>query len=69
MNMVERATERRELKHKMLRAVKAKRLTLKTLAVEVGLSPFIVTAALLGGMSLPPEGAAKIAALLDIPES
>ena len=53
----------------MLRAMKAKRLSFRTLATEAGLSPFIVTAALLGRVSLPKEGAAKVAALLDIPEA
>jgi cyanate lyase len=53
----------------MLRAMKAKRFSFRTLAAETGLPPFIVTAALLGQMSLPKEGAAKIAALLEIPEA
>lgn len=67
--MKERATERRELERKMLRAMKAKRLSLRTLAAKAGLSSFIVTAALLGRTSLPKEGAAKIAALLEIPKA
>jgi cyanate lyase len=66
---MKRAIERRELERKLLRAMKAKRLSFRTLAAETGLSPFIVTAALLGRMSLPQEGAAKIAALLDITEA
>jgi cyanate lyase len=53
----------------MLRAMKAKRFSFRTLAAEAGLPPFIATAALLGEMSLPKEAAAKIAALLDIPEA
>jgi cyanate lyase len=60
---------RRELERKMLRAMKAKWFSFRTLAAETGLSSFIATAALLGQMSLPKEGAAKIFALLEIPEA
>jgi len=49
--------------------MKAKRFSFRTLAAGAGLSPFIATAALLGQMSLGKEAAAKIAALLDIPEA
>jgi cyanate lyase len=66
--MTERATERRELERRMLRAMKAKRLSFRTLATEAGLRPFTVTAALLGRVSLPKEGAAKVAAMLGMPE-
>ena len=66
--MTERATERRELERRMLRAMKAKRLSFRTLATETGLRPFTVTAALLGRVSLPKEGAAKVAAMLGMPE-
>jgi cyanate lyase len=67
--MTERATERRELESQMLRAMKAKRFSFRTLAAEAGLPPFLATAALFGRMSLGKEPAAKIAALLDIPEA
>jgi cyanate lyase len=53
--MAERATERRELERKLLRAMKAKWFSFRTLAAETGLSSFIATAALLGQMSLPKE--------------
>jgi cyanate lyase len=53
----------------MLRAIKAKGLSFRRLADEIGLSPFIVTAALLGQMSLPKESAAKAAAALEMPEA
>ena len=42
---------------------------LQEAAPETGLSPFIVTAALLGQMSLPKESAAKVATLLEMPEA
>jgi len=53
----------------MQRAMKAKGFSFRSLAAEIGLSPFIVTAALLGQMSLPKEAAALAAAALDIPEA
>ena len=67
--MTELANDREALRRKMLRAMKTKGLSYRSLAAKVGLSPFIVTAALLGQMSLPKEAAAKAAATLDLPEA
>lgn len=67
--MSELATERQDLERKMLRAMKAKGTSFRRLAAETGLSPFIVTAALLGKMSLPKEAAAKVATVLEMPEA
>lgn len=47
----------------------AKGLTFKSLAANIGLSPFVTTAALLGQMQLPEAAAAKAAAALDLPEA
>ena len=66
--MTELANNREDLRRKILRAMKTKGLSYRSLATKVGLSPFIVTAALLGQMSLPKEAAAKAAATLDLPE-
>jgi len=65
--MTELGNERPVLERKLFRAMKAKGLSLRRLAAETGLSPFIVTAALLGQMSLPKEAAAKVATLLEMP--
>ena len=64
--MTELANDREDLRRKILRAMKTKGLSYKSLAAKVGLSPFIVTAALLGQMSLPKEAAARAAATLDL---
>jgi cyanate lyase len=57
------------LRQRILRAMQAKGLAFRSLAARIGLSPFIVTASLLGQMSLPKEAAAKAAAALDIAEA
>nr|WP_245409512.1 cyanase [Methyloceanibacter sp. wino2] len=49
--------------------MKTKKLRFETLASETGLSPFIVTAAVKGQMSLPQEAAAKIAKATGVPEA
>jgi cyanate lyase len=67
--MTELAGERQIVERKMLRAMKAKGLSFRRLAEEIGLSPFIVTAALLGQMSLPKDAADRAAAALEIPEA
>jgi cyanate lyase len=67
--MTELVDDREALRRKMLRAMKTKGLSFRGLAGDVGLSPFIVTAAMLGQMALPEEAAAKAAAVLDIPEA
>jgi cyanate lyase len=67
--MTKVTNDREFLRCKMLRAIKAKGLSFRRLADEIGLSPFIVTAALLGQMSLPKESAAKAAAALEMPEA
>ena len=67
--MTELANDREALRCKMLRAMKMKGLSFRGLADEVGLSPFIATAALLGQMSLPKEAAAGAAAALEMPEA
>ena len=41
------------LRRRILRAMQANGLTFASLAARLGLSPFIVTASLLGQMSLP----------------
>ena len=67
--MTEIANDPEALRRSMQRAMKAKGFSFRSLAAEIGLSPFIVTAALLGQMSLPKEAAALAAAALDIPEA
>ena len=67
--MTEVANDPEALRRRMQRAMKAKGFSFRSLAAEIGLSPFIVTAALLGQMSLPKEAAALAAAALDIPEA
>ena len=57
------------LRRRILRAMQAKGLTFASLAARLGLSPFIVTASLLGQMSLPKKAAAKAASALDIAEA
>jgi cyanate lyase len=67
--VTELANDPEVLRRGILRAMKARGLSYRSMAAEVGLSPFIVTAALLGQMSLPKEAAAKAAAALDMPEA
>jgi cyanate lyase len=68
--MTEIAGEDRALFSRKIRsAMKTKGLSFRRLAHEVGLSPFIVTAALLGQMQLPKVAATKVAALLEMPEA
>jgi cyanate lyase len=61
--------EREALSRKCLQAMAAKGLTFKLLASQVGLSPFVTTAALLGQMPLREAAAVKAAAALDLPEA
>jgi cyanate lyase len=68
--MTEIADDDRALFARKIRsAIKTKGLSFRRLAHEVGLSPFIVTAALLGQMQLPKVAATKVAALLEMPEA
>ena len=67
--MTEPADNPEILRRKILRAMKLKGLNFKSLAAKIGLSPFIVTASVLGQMSLPPEAAARVAAALGLPEA
>ena len=57
------------LRRRILRAMQAKGLTFASMAARLGLSPFIVTASLLGQMSLPKKAAAEAASALDIAEA
>jgi cyanate lyase len=69
MRMTDIADDRTPFARKMRSAMKAKGLSFRKLADDVGLSPFIVTAALLGQMSLPKAAAARVAAVLAMPEA
>jgi cyanate lyase len=60
--------ERDALSAKIVRTMRNRKLTFKAIAKEVGLSPFIVTAALLGQMALPEAAAKKAAKKLRMPE-
>src|SRR5688572_19186255 len=62
--MSEAAKERETQSRKLIAAMKAKGLSFKTLAAEIGLSPFIVAAALHGQMPLPEDAAARAAKAL-----
>jgi cyanate lyase len=62
------ANERDKLSAKIVRTMHEKKLTFKGVAKEVGLSPFVVTAALLGQMALPEAAAQKAARALEMPE-
>jgi cyanate lyase len=66
--MMRRAGDRRELERKILQAMKAKEISFKRLAIETGLPPFTIAAALLGQVSLSKKVAAKVATLLEIRE-
>ena len=67
--MTELAHDREVVSRKILRAMKAKGLSFRGVADELGLPPFVITAALLGQMSLPKEIAARAAAALGLPEA
>jgi cyanate lyase len=64
--LTDRPDERQAQSNVLLRAMTAKNLTLKALAAEVGLSPFIVAAALHGQMQLPKDAAARAAKALGV---
>ena len=61
--------DREALSRKCLQAMTAKDLTFRGLASNIGLSPFITAAAILGQMQLPEVAAVKAAAALDLPEA
>jgi len=67
--MSEHTKEREAGTHKILAAMKSNGLTFKTLANEVGLSPFIVAASVMGQMALPEDSAARAAAALGMKEA
>jgi cyanate lyase len=67
--MSELAREREALSRACVKAMRAKGLTFKRLADEIGVSSFIAAAALLGQMALPKEVAAKAAKALGIREA
>ena len=63
--MSELAGEREAFSRACVKAMRAKGLTFKRLADEIGVSSFIAAAALLGQMALPKEVAAKAAKALE----
>jgi cyanate lyase len=65
----ELANDRDDLKRKIVRAMKTQGLSYKSLAAKVGLSPFIVTAALHGQMQLPKDAALRAAKALGVAEA
>jgi cyanate lyase len=67
--MTHAATDRDALSRKLLAAMKSKRLTFRALAEQVGLSPFIVAAAMFGQMPLPKDAAARAAKALGVAEA
>ena len=67
--MSEPAREREALSRACVKTMRAKGLTFKTLADEIGISPFITAAALLGQMALPKEVAARAAQALGLKEA
>jgi cyanate lyase len=67
--MSEQAGERAAGTRKILGAMKAKRLTFRALAREIGLSPFIVTASIMGQMALPKDAASRAAVVLGLSEA
>ena len=67
--MSELAREREALSRACVKTMRAKGLTFKRLADEIGVSSFITAAALLGQMALPKEVAAKAAKALGIREA
>src|SRR5262245_50489056 len=62
-------SDREALSRKCLQAMTAKGLTFKGLASQIGLSPFVTTAALFGQMQLPEAAAVKASAALGLPEA
>src|SRR5262245_21736440 len=67
--MLELAKEREALSRACLKIMRAKGLTFKKLAGEIGVSPFITAAEVLGQMALPKEIAAKAAKALGFEEA
>ena len=67
--MSELAGEREAFSRACVKAMRAKGLTFKRLADEIGVSSFITAAALLGQMALPKEVAGKAAKALGITEA
>jgi cyanate lyase len=67
--MSELAKEREALSRACVKAMRAKGLTFKSLAGEIGVSPFIAAAALLSQMALPKEVAAGAAKALGLKEA
>ena len=67
--MSELARERDVLSRACVKAMRAKGLSFKKLADEIGVSPFVTAAALLGQMALPKETAARAAKALDLKEA
>ena len=67
--MIDLGSARQAQSNALLCAMKAKKLTLKALAAEVGLSPFIVAAALHGQMQLPKDAAIRAAKTLGVAEA
>ena len=53
--MSDLAGEREALSRACVKAMRAKGLTFKSFADEIGVSPFIIAAALMGQMALPKE--------------
>src|SRR4029078_6361617 len=64
--MSELATEREALSRACVKTMRAKGLTFKALADQIGVSSFITAAALLGTMALPKEVAARAAKALGL---
>src|SRR4029079_6664380 len=64
--MSELATEREALSRPCVKTMRAKGLTFKALADQIGVSSFITAAALLGQMALPKEVAARAAKALGL---
>lgn len=67
--MTDLPDDRQAQSRALLRAMKAKDLTLKNLAAEVGLSPFIVAAAVHGQMPLPKDAAGRAAKMLGVADA
>ena len=67
--MSELAREREALSRACLKTMRAKGLTFKKLAEEIGVSSFIAAAALLGQMALPKEVAARAVKALGLKEA
>ena len=67
--MSEHAKQREAGTRKILAAMTSQGLSFKTLAGKVGLSPFIVAAAVMGQMALPKDAASRAAAALALPDA